>query len=295
MSKRSTLRPRLITGTPIKPPLTEPPLTAPTMTEPTLMEQTPMELPPNLFKRRLAAGAAQIGAWNAMPGAIAAEVLAIAGFDWIVVDTEHAPTEVADVLPALQIIAGYPEAAAVVRPAINDPVLIKRHLDQGAQTLLLPYVQTPEEAADGVAAMRYPPRGVRGAAGATRATRYGAVAGYAAQVDRELCLIVQVETVEAMAQLEAIAGVEGVDAVFIGPADLAASMGLPGQPDHPDVLAAVEDALGRLNAIGAPGGVLSTNLESCRRFVAAGALFTAVCLDAALLASAARGARDAFR
>ena len=250
--------------------------------------------PRNRFKEALRAGRQQIGVWNAIGGPIPPEVLATCGFDWIVVDTEHAPTEVTDVLPALQAIAAYPDASAVVRAAINDWVLIKRLLDIGAQTLLLPYVQSAEEAEAAVRAMRYPPRGVRGVAGMTRASRYGTVEGYASTAEDELCLIVQVETREAMASLEAIAGVDGVDAVFIGPSDLAASLGHPGQPMHPEVTAAIEEAIGRLRAVGVPAGILTFDRDFARRCIALGTAFTAVGADLALLVSGARALAREF-
>lgn len=253
-----------------------------------------MDLPKNLFKARLKAGQHQLGLWNSIPGATVTELVAGAGFDWITIDTEHAPTGVTDVLPALQALAGYPTVAPVVRPASNDPVLIKRLLDLGAQTLVVPYVQTPEEAAAAVAAMHYPPAGIRGVAGGTRASRFGRVAGYAERAEEELCLIVQVETVAAMAQLEAIAQVPGVDAVFIGPADLAASMGFPGQPNHPDVCAAVEAVYARLQAIGVPGGMMTLNRDFAQRVIAQGSAFTAVSTDVTLLRDAADSLAAAF-
>lgn len=253
-----------------------------------------MDMPKNRFKARLKAGEAQLGLWCSLGGPTVAEMLATTGFDWITIDTEHAPAEVTDVLPALQALAAYPEVSPIVRPAINDSVLIKRHLDQGAQTLILPYVQTKEEAEQAVAAVRYPPHGIRGVAGLTRASRYGTVKDYAAQADAEVCLIVQVETVSAMEQLEDIAGVDGVDGIFFGPSDLSASMGLTGQPNHPDVKAAIRDALSRLAAIGVPGGALCLDPAWARDAFADGAAFVAVGLDLHLLSNAARSLRTEF-
>ena len=250
--------------------------------------------PQNRFKAALRAGRQQIGVWNAIAGPIPPEVLATCGFDWIVVDTEHAPTEVTDVLPALQAIAAYPDTSAVVRPAINDWVLIKRFLDLGAQTLLLPYVQSVEEAEAAVRAMRYPPRGVRGVAGMTRASRYGTVEGYATRAEEELCLIVQVETREALESLEGIAGVDGVDAVFIGPSDLAASLGHPGEPMHPEVVAAIEDAIARLRVVGVPAGILTFDVAFARRCIGLGTAFTAVGADLALMVAGARALAGEF-
>ena len=249
--------------------------------------------PENRFKAALKAGRQQIGVWSSLGGPVAAEVLASRGFDWIVIDTEHAPLEVSDVLAPLQAIAAYPGVSAVVRPAINDWVLIKRFLDLGAQTLLLPYVQSAEEAEAAVRAMRYAPRGARGVAGMTRASRYGLVEGYATSAEDELCLIVQVETRTALDALEAIATVEGVDGVFIGPSDLAASLGFPGQPMHPEVVAAIEDAIGRLKAAGVPAGILAFDPAFARRCIELGTGFTAVGADLGLLIAGATAlARD---
>ena len=253
-----------------------------------------MKNPKNLFKARLAEGRQQIGIWNSIGGNITAEALAACGFDWIVIDTEHSPVEVTDVMVALQAMAPYTEVSPVVRPWINDTALIKRHLDQGAQTLLIPYVQTPDEAHAAVLAMRYPPRGVRGVAGVTRASRFGHVENYARTAEDELCLIVQVETKEAMERLEEIALVDGVDGVFIGPSDLAASMGFPGEPGHPEVKAAIEVAIGRLNAIGKPAGILTLDADFARHCMALGTIFTAVQVDLVVLLEGARKLRADF-
>lgn len=254
-----------------------------------------MELPVNTFKARLKAGDHQLGIWNAIGGPVAPEILAGSGFDWMVLDTEHAPTDVTDVLPALQMLAAYPETSALVRPAINDSTLIKRHLDQGAQTLIVPYVQTAEEAASAVAAMRYPPDGFRGVAGMMRASRYGRVPGYAAKAEDELCLIVQVETKSSLDQLEAIATTPGVDGVFIGPSDLSASLGYLGQPGHPEVVKVIKDTIDRLKAVNVPAGILTLDKASADQFIDWGVAFTAVGLDSALLAKASTALRDSFK
>ena len=245
-----------------------------------------MEMPVNGFRRRLLAGEQQIGLWVTIPDPGVAEAMAGAGFDWIVFDTEHTPVEVSAVQGFLQAAAPYP-VAPVVRPSVNDTALIKRHLDQGAQTILVPYVQTVAEARAAAAAMRYAPDGCRGVAGGHRAARYGRVADYHARANAEVCLIVQVETAEAMTRLEDIASVEGVDAVFIGPADLATTMGYPGQAGHPEVKAEVLRAIGRLKAIGKPAGVLTLDPAFARDCMAAGTTFTAVGID---LSSLVRGA-----
>ncbi len=250
-----------------------------------------MDLPRNHFKAALAARRHQLGIWNTIGGNTVAETLATCGYDWVLVDCEHAAVETIEVLPALQAIAGFPEVSAVVRPAANDPVLIKRLLDFGAQSLLIPYVQSAEEAEAAVAAMRYAPAGMRGLAGVTRATRYGKVENYHARASDELCLIVQVETVEAVERLEQIAGVPGVDGVFIGPADLSASMGYPGDVSHPEVVAVIEDTITRIKAAGKPAGILTLDPVFARRCMDLGTGFTAVGVDLALLVDGATALR----
>lgn len=238
-----------------------------------------MDLPRNRFKATLKAGHHQLGFWNTISGPIVPEALAAIGFDWIVVDTEHTTTEAFQVHHSLQAIAAYPEVSAVVRPVSNDPAYIKRYLDMGAQTLMIPYVQTPEEAAAAVHAMRYPPKGMRGMAGGTRASRFGLVKDYMTRAEDELCLIVQVETIGALKHLEEIATTDGVDAVFIGPADLSGSMGHPGNQAHPEVAAAIEDAFTRLKAVNVPSGILTLNEDFAKRLRTLGSGFTAIGTD----------------
>ncbi|MCZ8336447.1 MAG: aldolase/citrate lyase family protein [Rhodobacteraceae bacterium] len=253
-----------------------------------------MMLPQNRFKKALREGRQQIGLWNSIPGPLAAEILATCGFDWVVIDTEHAVTDIPDTLAMMQAMAPY-RSHAVVRPAANDPVLIKRVLDLGAQTLILPYIQNAEEARAAVASIRYAPRGIRGVAGMTRATLFGQVAGYATRAEEELCLILQVETVEALDRIPEIAAVDGVDGLFIGPADLAASMGHPGNSAHPDVVAAIERGIRAIRAAGKPAGILTLDPDFARRCMDWGTTFTAVGMDIALLVGAARGLSARFR
>ena len=241
-----------------------------------------MKLPRNAFKAALADGRAQIGLWVTIPGSDNAEALAGCGFDWLLIDTEHSTVGLDTVKSMLQAIAPYPVSAAV-RPGWNDAVEIKRILDAGAQTILVPYVQNAAEAARAVAAVRYPPAGMRGVAGITRATRYGLVEGYTANADSEICLLVQVETAEALSHIEAIAAVDGVDGIFIGPADLATSMGFPGNPSAPEVKTAILDAIARIRAAGKPAGILSLDPALLKQAVAAGSVFTAVDVDQAIL------------
>jgi 4-hydroxy-2-oxoheptanedioate aldolase len=222
-----------------------------------------------------------------------AEVVASCGFDWVVIDTEHAVTDIPDTLGMLQAMAAWP-VSAVVRPASNDTVLIKRCLDLGAQTLIVPYVQNADEARHAVTAMQYAPRGVRGVAGMTRASGFGLINDYARLAQDELCLIVQVETIDALGQIAAIAAVDGVDGLFIGPADLAASMGHAGQAGHPEVVAAIEDAVRRIVAAGKPAGILTLSPDFATTCIGWGTRFTAVGMDIALLASAARALSARF-
>jgi 4-hydroxy-2-oxoheptanedioate aldolase len=253
-----------------------------------------MMLPQNRFKRALRDGRQQIGLWNSIPGSLVSELLATCGFDWVVIDTEHAVTDIPDTLAMMQAIAPY-RTHAVVRPAANDPVLIKRVLDLGAQTLIIPYVQDADEARAAVAAIRYAPRGIRGVGGMTRASLFGQVAGYAQRAEEELCLILQVETAEALARIPEIAAVDGVDGLFIGPADLAASLGHPGDPSHPEVVEAIERGIRAIVAAGKPAGILTLDPDFARRCMGWGTSFTAVGADVALLAQAARGLSARFR
>ena len=246
-----------------------------------------MELPHNPFKAALRAGRPQIGLWCSIPGPGNAEAMASCGFDWMLIDTEHTVTDLPTVQAMLQAAAPYPTHVAV-RPGWNDALEIKRLLDAGAQTLLIPYVQTAQEAAQAVAAVRYPPQGIRGVAGMTRANRFGLVKDYTARANDEICLLVQVETAATLSQIEAIAAVEGVDGIFIGPADLAASMGFPGQPGHPKVKAAVLDAIARIRAAGKPAGILSLDPGLLDEAFAAGTVFTAVDIDLSILVRGAR-------
>ena len=253
-----------------------------------------MDLPRNAFKHAIAAGQLQIGLWSSLASNIAAEAVADSGFDWILLDTEHSPNEIPGLISQLQALQGG-AAAPIVRPAWNDAVLFKRILDIGAQTLLVPYVQTAAEARSAVAATRYPPAGIRGVTGSGRASRYGRVKDYLKIADREICLLAQVETGPALAELEAIAGVDGVDGVFIGPSDLAASLGHIGAPGHADVQSAIRNAIGRLKAVGKPAGILTANEDEARRYIDWGFTFVAVGIDVLLLRNGADALVRTFR
>ena len=250
-----------------------------------------MDLPKNRFKQGLAEGRQQLGVWTAIRDPAAVEMLAGCGFDWMTLDCEHAPNDVDRILSLLQAMAPYP-CAPVVRPTCLDAAEIKRLLDIGAQNILVPYVQNAEEARLAAAAVAYPPEGIRGVAGITRASRFGTVPEYIARARDEICLIVQIETRTALDNLEEIASVPGIDAVFIGPADLAASLGHGGDQRHPEVRAAITDAITRLRAMGKPVGFLSANDEALEEVVAAGTTFTSIDVDILILQRSARARLD---
>lgn len=237
-----------------------------------------MDLKRNAFKAALKEMRLQRGVWCALTDPMAAEMMAGCGYDWILFDMEHAPNGVHNAPALLQAVGAAP-ISALVRPTSMDPAMIKKLLDFGAQTILVPYVQSVEEAELAVAAVTYPPGGFRGVAGMTRASGFGQIKGYHAKARDEIAIMIQLETVEAIAQLEQIAAVPGLDGVFIGPADLAASMGHPGNPGHPEVKAAVLDAITRLRAMGLPPGVLSMDGAFVQECIDAGAVFVSQDLD----------------
>lgn len=252
-----------------------------------------MDLPRNAFKAALKAGQRQIGFWSTLPDGGLVELLAGCGYDWLLIDSEHAPVDPRAMLPLMQAAAPYP-TSVVVRPGWNDPVEIKRLLDAGAQTVLVPYVQTAEEARAAVAAVRYPPLGIRGVAGTTRASQWGAIEGYTQQANDEICLLVQVETEAAARNIEEIAAIDGVDGIFVGPADLAASMGFPGETGRPEVRAAVCDAVRRIVAAGKPAGFLSADQAFVAEVADAGGSFLAVGIDSVLMRRAAVALRQSW-
>jgi 4-hydroxy-2-oxoheptanedioate aldolase len=251
------------------------------------------ELPVNRFKRALGEGRRQIGLWTVLGTGTVAEILAAVGFDWLLIDTEHAPNELTMVLDQLRAMEGG-TATPVVRPAWNDAVIFKRLLDIGAQSFLVPYVQTAEEARRAVAATRYPPLGNRGVAVTHRANRYGAVAGYHARAHEQICVLVQIETKKALAELEAIAAVDGIDGLFIGPSDLSADLGHLGENRHPEAIAAFEDACARARRAGKPIGILAPVEEDARRYLEMGFTYVAVGNDASLLRQTAEQVRRKF-
>ena len=236
----------------------------------------------NKFKKKLLAGEKQIGAWNAVCNGSVSELLGYAGFDWVVIDTEHAPSDPITALGQLQALEAT-ASSAIVRPAINDSVLIKRFLDIGFQTLIIPFIQDGSEAKQAVASTRYPPEGIRGVAGTSRATRYGSISDYANEAYKEICLILQLETIEALENLDDIANTKGVDGLFIGPGDLAASLGYLGKPNHPEVKKVIKDAILKIKALGKPVGIFSLDPEYAEACFDDGVDFVAVAMDTHLL------------
>ena len=242
-----------------------------------------MELPVNTFKRALKADKTQIGLWCSLSHHYAIEVVAGAGFDWLLLDTEHSPNELDMVLSQLQTVAAYP-SHPVVRVPWNDMVTIKRYLDIGAQTLLIPYVQNEQEAKNAVAYTRYPVDGLRGMGGTTRATRFGRIKDYAKGAHEELCVLVQVETQSAIDNIEKIAAVEGIDGVFIGPADLHASLGYAGETANPKVKPIIDEGIRRIRKAGKAPGILTADEADARQWLELGCQFVAVGADVGILA-----------
>lgn len=237
----------------------------------------------NRFKQAIAKGERQVGVWSALASPIAAEILAGAGFDWLVIDGEHAPNDIPTLVAQLQAARGG-TAEPVFRVPWNDMVIMKRALDVGARTLIVPFVQNAEEARRAAAAVLYPPRGVRGVASVVRGSDFGRAPDFLQNAHLDTCLLVQLETRAALKQIEAIAKVDGIDGMFIGPSDLAADMGHLGNNKHADVQAAIKDAVQQIRATGRPAGTLVANVEDAERMFEWGFNFVAAAIDVALLA-----------
>jgi 4-hydroxy-2-oxoheptanedioate aldolase len=253
-----------------------------------------MENPKNRFKQAIRAGTPQIGLWGSIPSHYTAEVIAGAGFDWFLIDTEHTPADIENVLRQLQAVAAYP-TTPIVRVPWNDMVTIKRVLDLGVQTILVPQVTTAAEARNAVAYARYPKAGVRGAAGSTRATHFGRIKNYFTKADEQICVLVQLESGEALKNIEAVAALDGIDGIFIGPADLHASLGYLGEVAHEKVLPVIDDAIVRITRAGKAAGILTASEQLARRWLKLGALFVAVGSDVGLLARSADVLAAKFR
>jgi len=253
-----------------------------------------MDLPRNAFKQELAAGRSQIGLWSSLSSNYSVEVIAGAGFDWLLLDMEHSPNDLESLLTQLQAAAPY-DAHPVVRVPWNDMVTIKRVLDIGAQSLLVPYVSSADEARAAVSFTRYPPQGARGVAGSTRATRFGRIKDYARRAHQEICVLVQVETQGALDAIEAICATDGIDGVFIGPADLHASLGHAGEIAHARVKPLIDDAIRRIRKAGKAPGILTPSEDDARHWLECGALFVAVGADVGILARGAEALARKFK
>ena len=243
----------------------------------------PIDIGPNLFKCALAEGRPQVGFWSTIGHPLVADMLADCGFDWLLLDGEHSPVDVPDILPLLMAVDRSTVTTPVVRPPVNDTVLFKRLLHIGARSLLVPMVQSAAEAAAAVSATRYPLDGIRGVAGGIRANRYGRIADYHGKASDDICLLVQVETMAGLDNLEAIAGVDGIDGVFIGPADLGAALGHLTNRNNPEVVATIKQACKRLKAVGKPSGILTTDADQAQMWLDEGFAFVACGVDANLL------------
>lgn len=253
-----------------------------------------MKLAKNNFTHAIAAGDKQIGLWVTLSSPVSAEVVAPSGYDWALVDMEHSPNDYFSVLSQLQAFAPT-KTTAIVRPEWNDSVIVKRLLDLGAEGLLFPMIQTVEEAEKAVASTRYPPLGIRGVSGSTRATKFGRVTDYTARIEQETTVILQIETEAAVGRALDIAAVDGVSGIFFGPADIAADMGLLGQTMHKDVWAKIMPAAKALMAKGVPVGTLVLDTKFAAELLNEGFTFVAVALDAALLAKASDAALAAVK
>lgn len=254
-----------------------------------------MELPKNRFKQGLATGQPQYGLWLGLPDNSAAEIAATAGFDWLLIDGEHAPFDLRSIMTHLQAMAPY-DVAPIVRCVEGNTALIKQLLDIGVQTLLVPMVETAEQAKQLVQAVRYPPQGIRGlGTSLARAARWGQVPGYLQKANAEICLLVQVETATAMQNLDAILEVEGVDGVFIGPSDLSASMGYIGDAGNPAVVTAINQGLNRIRAAGKHAGLLCLDPSLAENYIQEGANFVGVGVDTLILAQETRKLAQRFK
>ena len=258
------------------------------------MTDWPGNLPRNAFKQALARGERQVGLWCSLASPVAAEILAGAGFDWIVIDGEHGPNDITTLLPQLQAMRGG-TAEPVFRVPWNEPVIIKRALDVGARSLIIPYVQNADEARRAVASTRYPPQGIRGVARAIRANNYTRIQGYHQNAHLDICVLVQLETKVALEEIEAVAAIDGVDGIFVGPSDVSASLGHLGDTKHPEVQAAIKDAARRIRAAGKSAGFLTGNADEAEAMFELGFNFTAVGNDVTLLASMADNLAARFR
>lgn len=253
-----------------------------------------MGLPSNSFKKDLKRADPMLGVWAMSGSPVAAEALGFAGYDFVVLDMEHGPNDTPRALELLRAMAGTP-AEAVVRLPWNDSVVVKQLLDFGALTLMFPYIQDADEARAAVAATRYPPQGIRGFAGMSRATRYGGVPDYAVRASEEICVVLQLETRKAIDNLAEIAAVPGVDCIFVGPGDLSADMGHIARSDHADVQAVLASAAAECTRLSVPSGILAANAAQAATYLDYGYSWVATGSDLGLMMSNARGELKTLR
>jgi len=258
-----------------------------------LISTTPYAGIPNRFRHALLARETLIGCWCSLANPVTTEVLGLAGFDWLLLDGEHAPNDVATLIPQLLALKDSP-SAPVVRPPWNDPVIIKRLLDAGFYNFLIPFVESADEARRAVAATRYPPAGIRGVSVSQRHNRYGTIRDYLATVNDNIAVMVQIESEPGLESVDVIAAVEGVDGVFVGPSDLAAALGQLGNAGHPEVQQAIRHLFKRTKAAGKACGILAPVEADARRYMEWGADFVAVGSDLGLFRSATQALRDRF-
>ena len=248
---------------------------------------------PNSFKRRLAAGETLIGCWCSLANPITTEVLGVAGFDWLLLDGEHSPNDVTTFIPQLMALKDS-ASAPIVRPSSNNAVEIKRLLDAGFYNFLVPFVETVDDARRAVAATRYPPEGIRGVSVSQRSNRFGTVPDYFSGINAQICVMVQIESRQGLDSAAAIAALDGVDGIFIGPSDLAASLGHLGNANHPSAQAAIAQVFAAAKAAGKPIGILASVEADARRYLAMGATFVAVGSDLGVFRNATQSLRDRY-
>jgi 2-dehydro-3-deoxyglucarate aldolase len=248
----------------------------------------------NHFRRDLLAGRQLIGCWSSLASPISTEVLGLAGFDWLLLDGEHAPNDIATFIPQLMALKGS-MSAPVVRPPDNDPVIIKRLLDIGFYNFMIPLVDSADDARRAVAATRYPPAGVRGVSVSHRSNMFGTIPDYFSTIDNNICIAVQIETVNAIRDIDRISSVDGVDAIFIGPSDLSAALGHLGNLNHPEVQESIQHIFSRASAHGKPSGILAPVEADARRYLNMGATLVAVGSDLGIFRSATQSLHDRFR
>ena len=257
------------------------------------MKSTPYRSPPNAFRADLLACKPLVGCWVSLSNPMTAEVLGLAGFDWLLIDGEHAPNDVSTLVPQLMALKDS-VSAPVVRPPWNEPVIIKRLLDAGFHNFLIPFVESAEQARAAVASTRYPPRGIRGVSVSQRGNRYGTAPDYLKIVDDNIAVMVQIESRGGLEAIDAITAVDGVDGLFVGPQDLAAALGHLGNPAHPDVQKAIRHIIERARAGGKAAGTLAPVEADARRYMEWGATFVAVGSDLGLFRAATQTLRDKF-